>query len=136
MTEADLKFITENALYPFDPKNDKSDNACYEFVLDHGDYIIGGGGFRAITETTAEGWIALTTYVGDHVVPAYRVINEWLEIWCKNHNIHRVQAWVKAGFEEGKRTLRHLGFTEEFKMLDFLGPGKDAYLYYRIMENK
>lgn len=136
MTEADLKIILEHSLYAQEPKNSMSDDAHAEFVLEHGDSILAAGGFRAITETTAEGWIMLTDYVGNHLIPVYKVISEWLEIWCKNHKIHRVQAWVKSGFEEGKRTVRHLGFTEEFKMLDFLGPGKDAYLYYRIMENK
>jgi len=134
MTEADLKVIEKHSLYPQEPKNGCSDNAHYEFVLEHGGYILAAGGFRAITETTAEGWIQLTDYMGPHLIATYRVISEWLEIWCKNHKIHRIQAWVKAGFEEGKRTVEHLGFQKEFKMVDFLGKGRDAWQYYRLME--
>lgn len=132
-TEADLAFVSQHSLYGSDGK-EQPDRIDYVYTLDHGDYILGIGGFRMITDTTAWAWIELTHYIGSHLVPTIRVITEYLQIFCKTHRIRRLQAWVPKGFSEGMRTVRHLGFEEEYTLKDFLGKGRDAILFVKYFE--
>lgn len=132
-TDEDLKYVSEHSLYPPTGK-DQSDFCDYSYVLDHGKYILGAGGFQPITSTTAWAWIELTEYVGSHLVPTVRVINEYMEIFCKNHHIRRLQAWVAKDFPEGLRTARHFNFEEEYMMKDFLGKGKDAIMFVKYFD--
>jgi hypothetical protein len=134
-TEADIQFAADHALYP---KRDPDKENCADFVytLDHGDYLLAVGGFRMITDTTAWGWVELTEFVGNHLVPTIRVISEYMDIFCKNHKIRRLQAWVADRFEEGFRTVRHLGFDEEYLMKDFLGKGKDAIMFVKFYDGE
>jgi hypothetical protein len=132
-TEADIKFAADHALFPKrDP--DQENNADFVYTLDHGDYILAVGGFRMITETTAWAWIELTEYVGNHLIPTIRVISEYMEIFCKNHKIRRLQAWVDEDFSEGMRTAIHLGFESEYILKDFLGKDKNAIMFVKYYE--
>ncbi len=133
-TEADLKFVAENSLYPLTGKEKTETDFVY--ALDHGDYVLGIGGFRMITPTTAWAWIELTDYVGSHLVPTYRVISEYMTIFCKTHRIHRLQAWVAKEFTEGLRVVRHLEFEEEYLMKGFLGKGKDAIMFVKYFDGE
>lgn len=134
-TEEDLQFVIEHGLYPPTGK-EQSEPIDFIYTLDHGDYILGVGGFRMITDTTAWAWIDLSEYVGRHLVPTIRVIAEYMEVFCKNHHIRRLQAWVDKEFKEGLRTARHLGFEEEYMMKDFLGKGKDAIMFVKYYEGE
>lgn len=133
-TEADLEFAAEHSLYPSD--KDQPTRIDYAFTLDHGDFILAVGGFRMITETTAWGWIELTEFMGPHLVATYRVISEYMDIFCRDKKIRRLQAWVRKGFTEGMRTMRHLGFDEEYMMKDFLGEGQDAIMFVRYYQGE
>jgi hypothetical protein len=128
-TQADLDFAAEHSLYGGD--KDQPDRIDYAFTLDHGDYILAVGGFRMITNSTAWGWIELTEYMGPHLMATYRVISEYMDIFCENHKICRLQAWVRDGFKEGFRVMRHLGFEEEYMLHDFLGKGENAIMFVR-----
>lgn len=134
-TEDDLKFAAEHSLYEPSGK-EKMDTVDFVYTLDHGDYILGIGGFRMITDTTAWAWIELTEFVGKHLVPTVRVVSEYMEIFCKNHGIRRLQAWVNKEFAEGIRTTRHFGFEEEYMMKDFLGKGKDAIMFVKYFDGE
>lgn len=127
-TTEDLKVCSEHSLHELDTKSTVS-KEDFAFVLDHGDHILCAGGFQMITDVCAWAWIMPTKYVGSHWVPTIRVIKEWMEIWCKEHEIVRLQAWVKVGFDEGIRTAEHLGFIKEYKMNNFIADGVDAWLY-------
>lgn len=131
-TREDLEFAAEHSLYPDD--KDQPDQIDYAFTLDHGDYILGVGGFRMITNTTAWAWIELTEYMGPHLVATYRVISEYMDIFCREHKITRLQAWVRKGFTGGMRMVRHLGFDEEYMMKNFLGNGQDAIMFVRYYQ--
>ncbi len=131
-TESDLNFVKENSLYPIEEKEVAETD--YVYTLDHGDYILGVGGFRMITGTTAWAWLELTDYVGGHLVPTYRVIKEYMEIFCRDHHIVRLQAWVRDGFMEGMRTVRNLDFEEEYLMKNFLGMGCHAILFVKYFK--
>lgn len=134
-TESDLKFVKEHSLYP---PTGKENSDCIDFVytLEHGDYIIGVGGFRLITDSTAWAWIELTEFVGSHIIATYRVISEYMQRFAENHSICRMQAWVEKGFAEGHRTALHLGFTVENTLKDFLGKNRDAIMYVRYFNGE
>lgn len=134
-TPKDLEFAAQHGLYKTGGK-DQPDQIVYAYTLDHGDYILGVGGFHMITDTTAWAWIELTEYVGGHLIPTCRVISEYGEIFCRNHKIRRLQAWVPKGFEEGMRLVQHFGFEAESLMKDFLGKGKDAMLFVRFFDGE
>jgi hypothetical protein len=134
-TEADLNFVNQHGLYPPTGK-ERMDRIDFIYTLDHGDYILGVGGFRIITDTTAWAWIELTEYVGAHLVPTVRVINEYMHDFCKRYNICRLQSWVAKDFAEGLRTVRHFNFEEEYTLKNFLGKGKDAILFVRFFDGE
>lgn len=134
-TEKDFEFAAQHSLHKTGGK-DQPDRIDFGYTLDHGDYILAVGGFRLITDTTAWAWIELTEYVGSHLIPTCRVISEWAEIFCRDHNIRRLQAWVPKGFEEGMRMVRHFGFEAEFLMKDFLGKGQDAMMFVRFFDGE
>jgi hypothetical protein len=129
-TEDDLTFVKAHSLYPPTGK-ENSDAFDFVYTLEHGEYILGIGGFRMITDATAWAWIELTEFVGSHIIATYRVISEYMEIFCTNHTICRLQAWVDKDFQAGNRTAFHLGFSVEQQMKDFLGKGRDAILYVK-----
>lgn len=129
-TQSDFDFVTEHSLYKSGEK-DVPSQVRYAYTLDHGDYILGIGGFEMITDTTAWAWLELTEYVGSHLIPTFRVVAEYIDIFCKNHKIRRLQAWVDKDFPEGIRTVRHLGFQEEYMLKDFLGKGKNAIMFVK-----
>lgn len=129
-TEAELSFATNHSLHGTTDKG-TPERIDYVYTLKHEENVLGVGGFRMITDTTAWAWIEPTEFIGGHLVPTYRVINEYMAIFCKNHGIRRLQAWVEKGFSEGMRTVRHCGFEEEYMMKDFLGKGRDAILFVR-----
>jgi hypothetical protein len=143
----DFKFIDEHPLYPDQVDKKPLEKIDYDFVLDHGDYILGAGGFRLINDHTAWVWVMMTEYVGNHLVPSVRVIKEWMEGYydkeknwnpgfCVEHSVYRLQASVAVNFQQGNNIARMLGFEKESKMLNFFGKGKDAWLYVRFMEAK
>ena len=131
MTADDLAFVDAHPLYPAERK-ERKDDQDFNFALQHGDYVLGVGGFRMITDTTAWAWVQLTSYVGHHIIPTIRVITEYADIFCKKHKILRLQAFVRADFPEGHRLVEHLGYFREGPVMkDFCGKGIDAHLYVK-----
>jgi len=92
--------------------------------------LFGIGGFRMIVPTTAWCWVDLTEDAKKNVYTTYRVISEWMDEFVKNHNIKRLQAFVKD-IPRHKRLVEHLGFEVESTMKDFYGD-EDAFLYRRL----
>jgi len=136
MTDSDYETLMAHTLY--DQQKENPNSPYFEtFAYEHHGELFGCGGFQMITETTAWCWVCLTDLIGNRFVPAYRVIREFLEQWCKDHGIIRLQAWVKQDFPEGHRLVNHLGFQPEgYLMKDFCGKGVDAQLYVRFFEIK
>jgi RimJ/RimL family protein N-acetyltransferase len=126
----DLEFVRQHSLFPDDVKEQVA-QADYEFTLEHVDKILLIGGFRLITNSTCWGWFQMTEFVGNHIQVVYRVIKEYTEIWCKNHNIKRLQIYVESDFEKGLRVAKHLGFKKECDMKHFMGKDRDAVLFVR-----
>lgn len=102
---------------------------CY--TLEHKGKPLGIGGFRLINMTTAWCWLDMTDLSDTHVIVWYRVIKEWIDIFVKEHNIKRLQAYVEPDFPKAIRMVQHLGFKKESIMKNFMGD-KDASMYVRI----
>jgi hypothetical protein len=139
----DFIYIRDNALYPFQNDKEPLDKVFFEYTFEHDAVILGSGGFQILTDATAQCWVQLTKYAATPVIPnlctmaeCMRRIKEYIEIFCETHNIIRLQAWVDCEFEEGRRLVDHLGFHKEVRMMDFMGKGKDAWLYVRLMETE
>lgn len=135
MTESDFGFAEMFAMYPEDIK-EKREIIDHDFALEKESVILAVGGFRMITDKTAWSWILLTKHAStnERLVNLFRTLKEFTEQFCKDNKIRRLQAWVKVGFEEGVRTVEHLGYKRESIMHHFIDD-EPAYLYVKIMEN-
>ena len=96
--------------------------------------VIAIGGIVKITETTAWSWVEVTPESIDHIYTFYRTVKEWSDICAKLNGIRRYQSWVDASNEKHIRFAKHLGFEVESTMKDFLGKGKDALLFVKMMD--
>lgn len=105
----------------------------YSFCLEHEGKILGIGGIRLINLTTCWCWLDLTHYLSEHIVTAYRVISEWMEILAKDKGIKRMQCYIEVDFPESVRMVKHLGFAQESIMPKFVGE-KSAYLYVKYFD--
>jgi len=104
----------------------------YVYALEHEGKVLGVGGFRLVNLTTAWCWIDLAESAKKHIMPVYRVIKEWMHIFCTEHQIRRLQAYVEPDFPQAIRTATHLGFFKESVMRNFMGD-KDAYMFVYLM---
>jgi len=132
-TDKDFEFVMAHALHP-ESEKESPVFIDFDYALENKGVLFGVGGFRQVTPTTAWAYFSLTEYVGNHVIVCYRIISEWIDIWCKDHGIIRLQAWVDIDFEDGHRTVRHLDFKKESTLQDFCGKGKHAIMYARIFD--
>lgn len=107
------------------------DSVDYCYVLEHEGNILCAGGFRLINSVTAWCWTDLTHHSKNHIIEVYRTMKEWIDIFVKEHELKRLQAYIRIDFEKGIRTVEHLGFEREFAMKDFTPEG-DAIMYRRI----
>ena len=130
-TQDDLDFVSNHSVSRGILKRQpKRIDFCY--TLEHEGKPLGIGGFRLINETTAWCWVDMTDRAGSHLIPAYRVVKEWMDIFVKEHGIKRLQAYVEMDFPEAIRMVQHLGFEKESIMKNFVGD-KDVSMYVRII---
>lgn len=104
----------------------------YVYALEHEGIVLGIGGFRLINKTTAWCWVDLSTDAGSCILTVYRTMRDWIESFCKEHGITRLQAYIESDFDEAISMVQHLGFKKECIMEKFMGD-KDAFLYKRIL---
>ncbi len=132
-TQEDLDFVANHSVSRGIQKQ-QPEQIDYCFTLEHEGKPLGVGGFRLINLTTAWCWTDWTYFSGSHIIVAYRVIKEWIDIFVKEHGIKRLQAYIECDFPEAIQMVEHLGFKKEFEkpMKNFVGD-KDAFLYVRLI---
>ena len=142
LIKSDIEYMkehsTKDAFYKEMPAQ-----ADFDYALDHNGDILGIGGFRMINNTTAYCWFDLSDKSKEHTIACFRCIKEWIDGYtfdgkyhpgfCETMGILRLEAYVKVGFEEGVRTIEHLGFSYEHRMLKFIGQ-EPADLYVRFFD--
>jgi RimJ/RimL family protein N-acetyltransferase len=130
LTEKDISFMKENSLDTvFYKECPEEDAFCW--ALEYGEKVLVIGGMKMVNNTTAIGWFDLSRYAEEHISLCYRVIKEWLPTMCKEKKIRRLEAYIKAGFEAGVRTVEHLGFEFESRKRNYIGDiPADLYVRY------
>jgi hypothetical protein len=101
------------------------------FALEHEDVVLAVGGLKLLNLSTAWCWFLMTENARDNIVSVYRHIRNWLDELVKLHNLKRLMAAVEIDFEEGQRTVKHLGFVQESVMPCFVGD-KAALMFVRL----
>lgn len=129
-TEKDLIFVANHSVSRGILKR-QPEKIDYCYTLEHEGKPLGVGGFRLINETTMWAWVDITDCAGSHIIPAYRVLKEWIDIFVKEHGIKRLQAYIEMDFPEAIRMVQHLGFEKESIMKRFVGD-KDASMYVKL----
>ena len=129
-TQEDLDFVADHSVSRGILKR-QPECIDYCFTLEHEGKPLGIGGFRLINLTTAWCWLDMTDRAGSHIIPAYRVVKEWMDIFVKEHGIKRLQAYIAPDFPEAVHMVQHLGFEKESIMKNFMGD-KDASMYVKL----
>jgi RimJ/RimL family protein N-acetyltransferase len=120
LTQPDIDFMKENSLDPdFYKECPEEDTFCW--TVEHEEKVLGIGGIKMVNNTTAICWFDLSKYAREHILACYRVIKEWIPIVCEEKKIRRLEAYVKAGFEAGVRTMEHLDFEFECRKRNYVG---------------
>lgn len=130
-TQNDLDYMVNHSINQRVDRK-KLDQIDYTYTLEHNGVPFMVGGFRMVTATVAWCWVDLSDESRKHIIPLYRVIKEWITIFAKNHNIKRLQAFVRTNYTEGIRLIEHLGFEKESTMEKFFG-NDDAFMYKRLL---
>ena len=104
----------------------------YAYALEQDGNVLVVGGFRMITDTTALCWLDLSEIGMEKIYTCYRVIVDWIDIFCQNYGIMRLEACVKYDFAAGVRLVEHLGFEYEGRKKHYFGELDGlAYVRYR-----
>lgn len=137
-TAEDILKVRQNPLHGEAKPSAETSELYHIFALEGIDgKILMTGGFQFITDTTAWTWIELSKEAETCLVTCFRVMKEWIEQYCKDNGIIRLQCFVDESFPQGIKLIEHLGFDPQSRHLmhRFMGD-KSAWLYYRIMENE
>jgi hypothetical protein len=102
----------------------------YTYTLEHNGTVLGMGGFRMITPTTAWCWVDLSDEAVAKLLTSYRVIREWIKTFVEKQEIKRLQAFVRDD-ENNIRLVKHLGFEKESVMKNFFGD-EDGFMFARV----
>lgn len=111
--------------------NKQPDVCDFCYTLEHQGTVLGIGGIRLITPTTAWAWVDMTADAGSHIIVVYRVIKEWMGKLVEEKGIKRLQAYIEPDFPEAIRMVQHLGFEKESILKGFL-PNGPALMYRRL----
>ena len=130
-TKEDLEFA-ENHTISRGIQKHSPEQIDYCYTLEHEGKPLMIGGFSMINRTTAWCWVDITDESGKNIIRIYRIIKEWIDQFCKDHKLIRLQAYVECDFDEAIRMVKHLGFKKESIMANFMGD-KDAYMFVRIL---
>lgn len=130
-TQADLEYVADHSVSRGIQKY-QPEQVDYCYTLEHEGQVLGIGGFRLINLTTAWCWVDITHLAKNHIIVCYRVVKEWMDIFVKEHNLKRLQAYIEMDFPQAVRMAQHLGFKKESIMKNFIGD-KDAFMYVKVI---
>ncbi len=105
----------------------------FVYTLEHEGQVLGVGGIKIMTPTTAWCWMDWTQASRQHTKTIYRTAKEWLAKLMADKGLQRVMAAVEVDFPQAHRTVEHMGFTRESVMPRFFGE-RDAILFVKFAE--
>jgi hypothetical protein len=141
----DIEFVKVHGIHKGIPKI-QPDHIDYKYCLEHDGKVMCIGGIKMINIHTAIGWFALTCYSGEHIIQVFRTWREFIEgfrgadgVWnqgiCGVMGVRCLMAFVDVGFEEGERSVLHLGFEKQCRVRNFSGD-TPADLWVRTFEEQ
>jgi len=115
LQQADLDYLQDYSIHPDSHKKPIKETG-WSVALIHEGKTLGIGGIELLSPTTGWAWLDLSCDAAEHISAVYRTTKEWMAICCKEQGIRRLMCAVDIGFEEGERTVEHLGFHVESRM--------------------
>ena len=99
----------------------------------HNGHLVGSGGIIPIWSGVAECWLVGGWRLSPHKVSAVRALTQTLAKLVHEHKLHRLQAVVRADWNEAVRFIEFLRFEQE-GLLRRYGPDRsNHYVYSRII---
>lgn len=74
----------------------------------------------------------VTKSVSKYPVAYMRTVRQYLEFFCKQDNIHRLEAYTQVDYIPGHKWLESLGFERESTLTAYGSDKADYYLYRRL----
>ena len=99
----------------------------------HNGHLVGCGGIIPIWDGVAECWLVGGWRLGTHRLSAVRALTATLARQVKEQQLRRLQAVVRADWDEAVRFVEFLRFQREGLLRGFGPDGSDHYVYARII---
>lgn len=99
----------------------------------HNGHLVGCGGIIPIWDGVAECWLVGGWRLGTHRLSAVRALTATLARQVKEQQLRRLQAVVRADWDEAVRFVEFLRFQREGLLRGYGPDGSDHYVYARII---
>lgn len=99
----------------------------------HNGHLVGCGGIIPIWDGVAECWLVGGWRLGTHKLSAVRALTATLARQVKEQQLRRLQAVVRADWDEAVRFVEFLRFEREGLLRGYGPDGSDHYVYARII---
>ena len=99
----------------------------------HNGHLVGSGGIIPLWDGVAECWLIGGWRLGSHKVSAVRALTATLARQVKEQQLRRLQAVVRADWDEAVRFVEFLRFEREGLLRGYGPDGSDHYIYARII---
>ena len=94
--------------------------------------VLGIAGVIILWKGVGEAWTIISPEAKKYKISLHKVIKTNLDRIIKEHNLHRVQTYVKIDWHSSQKWMEMLGFECE-AILEIFGPNKeDYYLFARL----
>jgi len=94
--------------------------------------IIGCGGIEILWPGFAEGWCLFVNDIDQYTNSVAKSAKRTLDKLIDEHNLHRVQAPMRADFPAGIRFVQWLGFSQEARLRKYHPDKTDALMFSRV----
>ena len=96
-------------------------------------HLIGSAGLIRIWPGVSEAWFVGSWRLNNNVMAGARATRRKLDDLMKAHELHRIQAVVRADWDEAVRFVEFLRFQREGLLRGYGPDGSDHYVYARII---
>ena len=134
LTQVDIDWMREHTVDKEFWK-ESQEQIGMDYCLEDDGKVLVVGGVRLMNPNTAVGWIDISEEGFKRLIIVFRTVSEWMIHLSEALNFTRLEAYVRAGFGAGVRTVEHLGFGFERKVPRYFGD-TDALLFVRFFEQE
>lgn len=65
-----------------------------------------------------------------------RLLLERIDEYCRQHDLHKIQLEVRRDNDHARRLYLHMGYESVGSRKDYYGPGRDAYLFTKLLSQE